>query len=127
MDLETFMSELERRRFPRQDVRQVPLKAAVLLNGTSLITEGTPYLIEIGAHPIDLSQTGISLSLDVDAAWESLVMQKELDLLLTTGSDQEELKGRIVRVVDRAHILGLEFACLLKDFARFFIPSHLKN
>jgi hypothetical protein len=117
---------LERRKSSRQDVRGIPLKATLVLSGGSLLKKDSHSAIEIDAHPINLSQTGVCLKLDLDASWVTISPTKEVDLFLERGEAREPLKGKVVHFLQGHKVLGLEFSTPLKDLSRFLIPEELQ-
>ena len=104
----------------------MPLKATLVLTGGSLLRENSPNSIEIDATPINLSRSGILLSLYLDVAWQTLKTNQEIDLHLEKGGDRQSMKGRVVHVEDDHRALGLEFIGPLKDISRFLMPSELQ-
>ena len=118
---------MERRRFPRQDVRGTPLKATLILAGGSLLKRGLPTAIEINAEPVNLSRSGVCISLGLDTTWETFLMKKEVQLLLERGKESRSLRGRIVHLKDENRTLGLEFDAPLPDFSHLLLPEELAS
>lgn len=116
---------MERRRFPRQDVRETVLKATLVLTGGSLLDSNSFSTVEIEAHPIDLSRGGMCVTLGLDAHWTTISREKEIDLVLASGGECEPLKVRVVWLEKGDQILGLEFKAPLQDAARFLLPAEL--
>jgi len=115
---------VERRKFPRQDVRGTPLKATLVLTGESLLKTESYSAVEIDAHPIDLSEGGIRLCLDLDAHWATFSPQKEIDLFLVSGEGRKPVKATVVRYLEDIHELGLEFQDPL-DVSQYFLQPSL--
>lgn len=113
---------MERREFPRQDVRGLSLKVAVVIRGGSLISAGKPHVVEIQAQPINLSQTGICLTLIVDAAWQTIMPHKQVTLVLERGSEKKSLMAEVVRVQLQKHpMVGLKFPKPFYDVSKFLL------
>lgn len=106
---------MERRRFPRQDIRQLPLKATIVISGESLLKEDTPRSVEIDAKPVNISQSGICLSLRFDGRWNTLLPDKEIELFLQRGRVKQSLKGKIVHILEGGQMLGLQFCHTLNN------------
>ena len=117
---------MERRRFPRQDVRGTVLKATLVLTGGSLLDGNSSSTIEIDTHPIDLGRGGMRVALGLVAHWTTLSREKEIGLVLANGKDSEPLQARVVRLEDGNQVLGLEFKTPLQDTARFLLPAELR-
>jgi hypothetical protein len=117
---------LERRKFSRQDVQGIPLKATLVLSGGSLLRKDSHSAIEIDAQPINLSQAGICLRLGLDAAWVTFSHKKEVDLLLERGPERQPLKGKVVHYEEDHQVIGLEFIAPLSDLSRFLLPEELQ-
>ena len=118
---------MERRRFPRHDVSGLPLKATLILTGESLLKRNSPHSVEISAHPNNLSQSGISLTLDLNAPWETLSSQTEIELCLERDLVNQPLKGKVVHLQKGDHqTLGLEFVAPLNDMTSFLLPHELQ-
>lgn len=116
---------MERRKFPRQDVRGSTLRATLVLAGGSLLNSRSFSTVEIDAHPLDLSQGGMCVSLGLDAHWSTISREKEIDLFLGKGEEREPLKAKVVRLEKGDQVLGLEFKTPLHDMARFLLPAEL--
>ena len=118
---------VEKRRYPRQLVSdRSPLEARLILSGGSLIQASSPRSIEIGARPLDLSQGGICLSLQLDVPWETLTPKKEVSLLLTLGEESWLLPATVVRHEKKARTLGLQFSQSLASLTPFLTPPELQ-
>lgn len=101
---------MERRKFPRQDVRGIPLKVTLVLIGGSLLNRASTSAVEIDAQPIDLSEGGIRLSLGLKAHWATFSPQKEIDLFLVSAKGRRmPLKATVIRFLEDVHELGLKF------------------
>jgi len=115
---------VERRKFPRQDVRGTPFKATLVLTGGSLLKKDSFNAMEIEIHPLDLSRGGMSFSLALDSVWATFAPEREFDLYLDRGGDRESrVRARVVRVQAGDHVLGLEFASPLEDASLFLTPQ----
>ncbi len=111
---------MERRKFPRQDVRGIPFKAIVVLTGGSLLNKESHSAVEIDAHPIDLSQGGIRLSLGLKAHWATFTPQREVDLFLVSDEGRRmPFKATVVRFLKDVHELGLKFRDPVGDVSEF--------
>jgi hypothetical protein len=111
---------VERRKFPRQDVRGSPLKATLVLTGGSLLNSATHNAVEIDAHPLDLSQGGIRLSLGLKAHWATFSPQREIDLFLVGDEGRRKpFKATVIRFLEQDHELSLEFRNPQWDVAEF--------
>ena len=117
---------MERRRFPRQDVRGTALRATLVLTGGSLLDNNSSRTVEIDAHPFDLSRGGMCVSLGLVAHWTTISREKEIDLVLASGGERKPLKARVVWLEKGDQILGLEFRTPLQDAARFLLPAELR-
>jgi hypothetical protein len=114
---------VERRKFPRQDVRGTPLKATLVLSGGSLLNRNSFNAVEIETHPIDLSRGGMSLSLGLDTVWATFSPEREVDLHLDCGGDSgSHVRARVVRIEAGDQVLGLEFVSPLEDESPFLQP-----
>lgn len=118
---------MERRRFPRQDVREVPLKATLVLAGGSLLKRNLPTAIEIDTHPVNLSRSGVCLSVGLQTTWSTISPAKELELVFERGGERTPVKGRVIHtsVTGQDRFLGVEFSTPLKDVSRFLLPGEL--
>ncbi|MBI3540811.1 MAG: PilZ domain-containing protein [Deltaproteobacteria bacterium] len=110
---------MERRKFPRHDVKDVPLKAILILNGGSLLKADSPSAIEITTQAIDLSRGGISVALQFDAQWEILSTTRSMDLVIEKDGIQFPTRGHVVRRQARQNLLGLEFESPLRELTAF--------
>lgn len=111
---------MERRKFPRRDVRGTPLKATLVLTGGSLLNKNSFNAVEIETHPIDLSQGGMSLSLGLDSVWATFSPMREVELYLDRGGLRESrIRARVVHVQAGDHVLGLEFVSPLGEESPF--------
>lgn len=117
---------MERRKFSRQDVRGIPLKATLVLSGGSLLKKDSHSAIEIDAHPINLSSHGICLRLGLNATWDTISPTKEVDLFLERGSQRQPLRGKVVHLEQDHRIIGLEFSSPFGDLSRFLVPEELQ-
>ena len=118
---------MERRKFPRLDVRNLPLKATLVLQGSSLLQKNSRNSVEIETRPINLSQGGVCLSMDFNVDWETLTLRKEVEVLLENGPERQPLFGKVVRLErGENHILSLEFASPLRNVTHFLIPEELR-
>jgi len=118
---------VERRRFPRQDVQGMSLKVGVVINGGSLISHDTPRAIEIQAQAINLSRSGICLTLVIDAIWQTIMPHREVTLVLERGPERQSLKAEVVRVQSKKHMMiGLKFPSPFSDMSKFLIPEELE-
>lgn len=106
---------MERRRFPRRNVSGLALKATIVISGESLLAERTPKFVEIDAKPVNISRSGICLSMNLGTPWDTFSPDKELDLFLQRGKTKQALKGKIVHILEGGHIIGLEFCHTLND------------
>lgn len=117
---------MERRLFPRQDIRGTALKARLVLTGGSLLNKNSPAAIEIDAQPVNLSRSGVCLSLSPDVTWDTLTPKKELFLYLEGAGGRCPLQGRIVHKGEGASTtLGMQFAAPLEDVSQFLLPTEL--
>lgn len=116
---------MEKRRFPRQDVRGTVLKATLVLAGGSLLDSSLFSAVEIDARPTDLSQGGVCVTLGLDAHWATISREREIDFILTNGLVSEHLKTRVAWLKEGGQTLGLEFKTPLHDAARFLLPAEL--
>jgi PilZ domain-containing protein len=106
---------VERRKFPRQDVRGTPIRATLVLTGGSLLNKDSLNAVEIETHPIDLSRGGMSVLLGLDSVWATLSPEREVELHINrTGEPQSRIRARVVRVEAGDHVLGLEFEAPLE-------------
>lgn len=111
----------------------MPLKATLLLSGASLLKEEVSTSIEIQARPINLSRSGICLTLGVDADWVTISPKKKINLILEGGLEKKSLTGRVVHhdqgadSIQQRQVLGLEFIPPLDDLARFLVPHELQH
>ena len=108
----------ERREFPRRDVRKLPLRVVIKLQGTSLIKKEEARIVEIETEPINLSEGGICLKLHGDAAWQT-VHSRELDLSIERKDRRKSFRTRIAFREDDGKILGLQFKKPFTDMAVF--------
>jgi hypothetical protein len=113
---------VERRKFPRQNVRGTSLKATLVLTGGSLLKTESYSAVEIDAHPIDLSEGGIRLFLD--AHWATFSPQKEVDLFLVNSDERKPVKATVVRYLEDVRELSLEFQDPL-DVSRYLLRPSL--
>lgn len=118
---------MERRKFPRQDVRGAPLKATLVLTGGSLLSNSA-HSVEIETYPINLSRGGMSVSLGFSAVWATISPDREVDLCLgRDGVAESRIRAKIVRVQPWDHVLGLEFASPLENASPFLEPERDKK
>lgn len=118
---------MERRRFPRQDVRGTPLKAMLILSGGSLLNKDSVNQVEIDAHAIDLSLGGVRLSLDFDAMWTTISPQKDVELFLERDGKMTPVKAKVVHVETEERQLGLEFIHPLDNMSGYLLPHELQS
>lgn len=117
---------MERRRFPRQDLRGKPIQARLVLTGGSLLKKDASHSIEIDVRPINLSRGGVGLTLGVDATWDSIAPSREVTLLLEASGVRAPFRGRVVRYEGGSRLMGFEFDRPLKEISRFLIPVELQ-
>lgn len=111
---------MERRKFPRQDVRGTPLRATLVLTGGSLLNKDSFNAVEIETHPIDLSRGGMSVLLGLDSVWATFSPERHVELHLNqTGKPHSRISARVVRVEAGEQVLGLEFESPLEDASPF--------
>lgn len=118
---------MEKRKFPRQDVRGTPLKAVLILSGGSLLNEECVSQVEIDAHAIDLSRGGMRVGLDFDAMWTTISPMHSVDLFLERDGRVISLKAKVVHVEESEHELGLEFLHPLESMSGYLMPHELQE
>ena len=117
---------VERRRFPRRDLRGTPIQARLVLTGNSLLKRDASHSIEIDARPVNLSRGGVGLTLEVDATWAAIAPEKEVSLLLEASGSRAPFRGKVVRYEGESRLMGLEFDRPLSEISRFLIPVELQ-
>jgi hypothetical protein len=111
---------VERRKFPRQDVRGTPLRATLVLTGGSLLKKDSFNAVEIETHPLDLSRGGMSVAIGLDSVWATFSPERQVELHLNQyGEPHSRITARVVRVEAGDHVLGLEFEAPLEDASPF--------
>ena len=120
---------MERRGFPRHSVRGMSLKATLVLMGGSVLREDFSNAIEIKASPIDMSLSGMRLTLDMKTHWGNIAPGKDVELLLMKdgGSDLQSLHGQIVHVSKGGRTLGVKLSQPLQNMAKYLIPTELQQ
>ena len=118
---------MEKRRYVRHLLpNETSFVAKLLLSGGSLLETTTPRTIEIGAHPLNISQGGIGLTLVLEVPWETLTPQKQVTLLLSVGEQIWLLPATVTRHEKDHRTIGLEFKDPLKTLAPFLAPAELQ-
>lgn len=108
---------MERRKFPRRDLKGSPIRATVILTGGSLLKDDFPTSIEITTEALNISEGGVCLAAPFQTTWETLSPEKEVDLYLTKAESKDgakdgegyAVKGTIRRVEKETELLGMEF------------------
>lgn len=106
----------------------MPLKATLVLRGGSLVHKDIQSDIEIEAHALNLSSSGVLLSLDIRTHWGNIAPHKNVELILEHGhgKDRQPLDGQIVRMSPGGRLLGLQFTKPLANVASFLVPNELQ-
>ena len=101
----------DRRKYPRQDVQDLSLRATVILAGMSLLNQSLDNSVEITMKPVNVSRGGICLSMEIEATWDTMSLHKEVGFILekAEGSQPSLLRGRVVRMDYEHQLMGLEF------------------
>ena len=115
---------MDRRRHPRQDVRSVPIKASLVIEGGSLINPEYSQSVEIRAKAINLSRTGICLVLPFEALWQTTSPHHEVTLLFEVGEQREAFHAEVIRIQKKGKtMLGLKFSKPFSNMKSFVIPE----
>ena len=115
---------MDRRRHPRQDVRSVPIKASLLIEGGSLINPESLQSVEIRAKAINLSRTGICLVLPFEALWQTASPHHEVTLLFEVGEQKESFHAEVMRIQKKGKtMLGLKFSKPFSNMKSFVVPE----
>lgn len=113
-----------RRISPRQDVRKVPIKASLLIEGGSLINPEASQSVEIRAKAVNLSRTGICLVLPFEALWETVSPQHQVTLLVESGKQRETFNAEVIRIQKKGKTtLGLKFSKPFSNMMSFVVPE----
>lgn len=115
----------DRRISPRQDVRKIPIKTSLLIEGGSLINpEASPQSVEIKTKAINLSRTGICLVLPFEALWETVSPQHQVTLLVESGKQRETFHAEVIRIQKKGKTtLGLKFSKPFSNMMSFVVPE----
>ncbi len=114
----------DRRISPRQDVRKVPIKASLLIEGGSLINPEASQSVEIRAKAVNLSRTGICLVLPFEALWETVSPQHQVTLLVESGKQRETFNAEVIRIQKKGKTtLGLKFSKPFSNMMSFVVPE----
>ena len=104
----------------------MPLKATVVLNGGSLLHSQACSDVEFDAHPIDLSQGGIRLSLGLQAHWATFSPQREIELFLVNDEGGRiPFRATVVRFLKDSQELSLQFQEPLGHISEFVQKASL--
>ncbi|QQR81844.1 MAG: PilZ domain-containing protein [Deltaproteobacteria bacterium] len=119
---------MDRRTHPRQDVRKVPIKASLLIEGGSLINPESSQSVEIRAKAVNLSRTGICIVLPFEALWQTVSPQHEVTLLVESGDERESFHAEVIRVQKKGKtMMGLKFSKPFSNMMRFVIPEFISS
>lgn len=114
----------DRRISPRQDVRKVPIKSSLLIEGGSLINPEASQSVEIRAKAVNLSRTGICLVLPFEALWETVSPQHQVTLLVESGKQRETFNAEVIRIQKKGKTtLGLKFSKPFSNMMSFVVPE----
>lgn len=102
------------------------LKATIILKGGSLLRQDFSNEIEIEARPLDLSLSGICITLDLKAHWANIAPHKDVEMILERGHDRQFLRGEIMHMSPGGRRLGVRFAKPLQNMANFLVPHELQ-
>ncbi len=117
---------MDRRTHPRQDVRKVPIKASLVIEGGSLINPEASQSVEIRAKAVNLSRTGICIALPFEALWQTVSPQHEVTLLVESGEQKESFHAEVIRVQKKGKtMMGLKFSKPFSNMMSFVIPEFL--
>lgn len=106
---------VERRRFPRYAVKGGPFHVTLVLKGASLIQKTSFNAFEMDARPINISRSGLCVSLDLNSDWETFSPNHEIEISLKKPGFLQQIKSKIVYLNKAKNLIAFEFTKPLSD------------
>ncbi len=118
---------MERRKHARKNVKNLSVKAKLVIAGESLLKQEHPHTVEIDAMALNVSQTGICLFLDTRATWNTITPNHELTISFPEMNLQKTIRGKVVHVLERGRVLGLQFSSPVGELYDELMERHSED